>query len=168
MSEHSPSRSGISERPSRLTFALRQFDSNRIASLEFLFSDEVESDPWVLFHGTSGFNSEAIETQGFSSLHQPVSAEDTLPRHNEPSRIRRTSSWRLLGWRDAAFTRSFLRQRFLQSRVLLHGAIRRANPVSDDTGRHAGERAQQQGNHVALVGRHLLPDDQPQHDREAH
>ena len=76
MSEHSPRRSGISERPSRLTFALRQFDSDRIASLGFLFSDEAESDPWVLFHGTSGFNSEAIETQGFSSLHQPVSAED--------------------------------------------------------------------------------------------
>ena len=76
MSAH-PACGGVTSAfPSCMTFAIRQFDPDRIASTGILFSDEAEGDPWTIFHGTSGFNSNAIEAQGFSSLHQLVSAGD--------------------------------------------------------------------------------------------
>jgi hypothetical protein len=37
----------------------------------------------------------------------------------------------------------------------------------DARARHTGERAEQQCDHVALIGRHFLADDQPQHGVDA-
>jgi hypothetical protein len=44
----------------------QKFDFDRIATLTRLFSDDIDTDPWVMFHGTSGFNAEAIEREGLT------------------------------------------------------------------------------------------------------
>jgi hypothetical protein len=48
-----------------MSFVTRPFDYERVSTLGQLFSDEVEADPWVMFHGTSGYNARSIETNGF-------------------------------------------------------------------------------------------------------
>jgi hypothetical protein len=41
------------------------FDEHRARYSGLLFSDELEADDWVMFHGTSGFNADTIESDGF-------------------------------------------------------------------------------------------------------
>jgi len=41
------------------------FDEHRARHSGRLFSDEVEADDWVMFHGTSDFNADSIECEGF-------------------------------------------------------------------------------------------------------
>jgi hypothetical protein len=45
--------------------SVQVFDPDRIAATGRLFSDDIDTDAWVMFHGTSGFNSETIERDGF-------------------------------------------------------------------------------------------------------
>jgi hypothetical protein len=52
-----------------------QLDANRVTKHRRLFPDEIDEDEWVIFHGTSGFNSEPIERDGFDSAHGPISSE---------------------------------------------------------------------------------------------
>src|ERR1700730_4493642 len=42
------------------------FSSDRLAGTDRLFSDVIESDLWIMFHGTSGFNAKSIERDGFA------------------------------------------------------------------------------------------------------
>jgi len=42
------------------------------------------------------------------------------------------------------------------------------DPVGYGARRHSGDSAEQQRDHVALVGWHFLADDQPQHGGEAY
>lgn len=42
-----------------------EFNLNRYHSTSMLFPDEIEQDPWIMYHGTSGFNAESIESEGF-------------------------------------------------------------------------------------------------------
>lgn len=48
-----------------MTIPLTDFDRVRLEEDLRLFSDEIESDPWIMYHGTSGFNAESIECEGF-------------------------------------------------------------------------------------------------------
>ena len=48
--------------------AVEAFDPDRVATRQRLFSDEIDTDEWIMFHGTSGFNAERIERDGFISL----------------------------------------------------------------------------------------------------
>ncbi|MGV1834681.1 hypothetical protein ACQZ6C_07960 [Rhizobium rhizogenes] len=48
-----------------MSVIIHQFDPDQV-SARGLFPDEIEKDPWVMFHGTSGFNAEAIERNGFA------------------------------------------------------------------------------------------------------
>jgi hypothetical protein len=45
---------------------VQKFDPDRVSTRHRLFSDEIDSDPWVMFHGTSGFNAGSIERNGFA------------------------------------------------------------------------------------------------------
>ena len=51
------------------TMNIPTFDFSGNPSQDFLriFSDEIETDDWVLFHGTSGYNTNRIEGEGFTS-----------------------------------------------------------------------------------------------------
>ncbi len=44
---------------------VQKFDQDRVSNLRRLFADEIDSDPWIMFHGTSGYNAESIERGGF-------------------------------------------------------------------------------------------------------
>jgi hypothetical protein len=46
--------------------SLQRFDPDRIAATSRVFSDDIDTDAWIMFHGTSGFNSEAIDRVGFT------------------------------------------------------------------------------------------------------
>jgi hypothetical protein len=48
-----------------MSLIVEKFDPTRIAT-DRLFSCSIDSDPWVIFHGTSGFNAKTIEREGFS------------------------------------------------------------------------------------------------------
>ena len=61
----------------RINCNVECFDSDRIA-LGRLFGDQVEDDPWVIFHGKSASNSAAIETDGFSFIALPGLALGSL------------------------------------------------------------------------------------------
>ncbi|WP_210546581.1 hypothetical protein [Rhodoferax sp. PAMC 29310] len=52
-----------------------EFDLNRVA-LGRLFSDKFEEDPWIVFHGTSCENGNAIERQGLSYDRNNFTKED--------------------------------------------------------------------------------------------
>lgn len=43
------------------------FDENLLNSNHRVFPIEIENDPWVMYHGTSCFNEESIELDGFAS-----------------------------------------------------------------------------------------------------
>lgn len=45
----------------------------RVGANRRLFADEIDSDEWVIFHGTSGFNAESIERNGFDPMSVVVS-----------------------------------------------------------------------------------------------
>jgi hypothetical protein len=45
--------------------AAHRFEADRIAALGRLFSEEIDTDPWIMFHGTSGFNAKSVERDGF-------------------------------------------------------------------------------------------------------
>jgi hypothetical protein len=49
----------------RVNIPIQVLDPDRIATVAQVFSDEIDRDPWVMFHGTSGFNADAIEREGF-------------------------------------------------------------------------------------------------------
>lgn len=55
-------------------FGTEPFRSERLARGR-LFSDELEEDPWVLFHGTSANNIPSIETRGFTFEKHPLQLE---------------------------------------------------------------------------------------------
>jgi hypothetical protein len=59
-----------------MTIPVRYFDPVGYKKSGRICSDSVENDPWVIFHGTSGFSSEAIEKHGFqfSSSAVPLNA----------------------------------------------------------------------------------------------
>jgi hypothetical protein len=42
------------------------FDENLSNNTFTLFPEEIENDPWVMYHGTSSFNQESIELDGFA------------------------------------------------------------------------------------------------------
>ena len=42
-----------------------EFDLDRYHGMSMLFPDEIEQDPWIMYHGTSGFNAGSIEREGF-------------------------------------------------------------------------------------------------------
>lgn len=44
---------------------IQEFDPDRIAAVGRLFSDKIDTDPWIMFHGTSQFSSDSIERDGF-------------------------------------------------------------------------------------------------------
>jgi hypothetical protein len=46
--------------------AIQRFDPDRIAAVGRLFPGEIDADPWIMFHGTSGFNAKSIERDGFT------------------------------------------------------------------------------------------------------
>jgi hypothetical protein len=60
-------------------FSVFQLDTACVEGSRRLFPDEIDSNEWVMFHGTSGFNAASIERDGFDSTHGVVS----------PSQIRR-------------------------------------------------------------------------------
>src|SRR5690606_12883655 len=41
-----------------------------------MFPEEIESDGWIIFHGTSGYNAEQIEQNGFKPYSSNVSVDD--------------------------------------------------------------------------------------------
>jgi hypothetical protein len=47
------------------SISVQKFDQSRVSNLHRLFSDEIDSDPWIMFHGTSGYNADSIERDGF-------------------------------------------------------------------------------------------------------
>jgi hypothetical protein len=55
-------------------FPVFQIDSDRVKGHHQLFADGIDEDAWVIFHGTSGFNCESIERDGFDSTHGVISA----------------------------------------------------------------------------------------------
>src|SRR5262249_11717108 len=58
---------------------VQEFDADRVSSLKRLFSDEIDSDPWIMFHGTSGYNAESIERAGFT-LRSDLISRDQIQR----------------------------------------------------------------------------------------
>lgn len=63
------------------------FDEHRARHVGRLFSDQIEVDDWVMFHGTSDFNADSIERDGFlpgcigvsrSDIYQVVKVFDEL------------------------------------------------------------------------------------------
>lgn len=59
-----------------MNISVQVFDPNRIATDVQLFCSEIDHDPWVMFHGTSGFNADAIEREGFRPQLNMVSREE--------------------------------------------------------------------------------------------
>jgi hypothetical protein len=49
-----------------MSIAVQKFDPDRIAGARRLFSDDIDTDLWTMFHGTSGYNAKSIERDGFS------------------------------------------------------------------------------------------------------
>lgn len=66
------------------------FDSDRVKHSQRVFPDSIELDEWVLFHGTSGTNSDSIETHG-------ICAPDGLGMVDELTRI--TTIYEQMRWR---------------------------------------------------------------------
>jgi hypothetical protein len=62
------------------SISVQKFDQDRVSNLHRLFSDEIDSDPWIMFHGTSGYNAESIERDGF------VFRSDFIP-HEQIQRV---------------------------------------------------------------------------------
>jgi hypothetical protein len=58
-----------------MSISLLHFDSNRVADSGNIFPDEIEGDLWTMFHGSSQFNAESIERDGFSFSHDVVSRD---------------------------------------------------------------------------------------------
>jgi hypothetical protein len=54
---------------------VQKFDQDRVSNLYRLFSDEIDSDEWIMFHGTSGYNAESIERDGFTFRSDRISRE---------------------------------------------------------------------------------------------
>ncbi len=50
-----------------MNFPVFELNVSRVNEGEVLFPQNIESDDWVIYHGTSGFNSAAIENQGFGT-----------------------------------------------------------------------------------------------------
>lgn len=58
-----------------MSFTVSEFDIVRFESSRRLFPDAIESDPWVIYHGTSGYNAESIEGIGLDAGNLVVSRE---------------------------------------------------------------------------------------------
>lgn len=51
------------------------FEIDRVEKFLCLFPDEIEENPWVMYHGTSGFNVSSIERDGFNTQSSAISRE---------------------------------------------------------------------------------------------
>ena len=58
-----------------MSIPVQLFDPHRVVTNAQLFSKDIDADRWVMFHGTSGFNAESIEREGFSQQPGMVSLE---------------------------------------------------------------------------------------------
>jgi hypothetical protein len=56
-------------------FTIAKFAPDRVAN-DRLFGDSLDEDAWVIFHGTSAANGEAIERQGFTFASHPLKHAD--------------------------------------------------------------------------------------------
>lgn len=59
-----------------MTIPAYELDPERVERDRRLFPDEIELDDWIMFHGTSAYNAEAIEREGFDAARGAVSAAE--------------------------------------------------------------------------------------------
>lgn len=51
-----------------MRFPMQQLNRESVKTRRRFFTDGLDEDEWVVFHGTSGFNAESIERDGFDSV----------------------------------------------------------------------------------------------------
>ena len=51
-----------------MRFPMQQLNRESVETRRRFFTDGLDEDEWVVFHGTSGFNAESIERDGFDSV----------------------------------------------------------------------------------------------------
>ncbi|MDX0488814.1 hypothetical protein GOC53_00765 [Sinorhizobium medicae] len=59
-----------------MSISILDFDPNRVSTSGSVFPDEIEADPWIMFHGSSQYNSESIERDGFGFNGNVVSRDE--------------------------------------------------------------------------------------------
>ena len=83
--------------------AIADFDLQRLRKDFLLFPDQFENDPWVMYHGTSGFNADSIERDGFGS----GTAGDLRVGMERIARAFETLNWRGLDGSSYAVLKPF-------------------------------------------------------------